>query len=706
MRVLGVDGGIASVGWTVIDVEPEQRTGRIVAAGTWMFESPEETTQTGPKLKNADRRMYRGQRRIVRRRAQRMREIRRLFFEQGMTENTDRYALRGDGLDPWELRAEGLDRILTPREWAVALGHIAIHRGFRSNRKGERSNAPGADKEKKGFFSGLEANRTRLEQSRGEERQYRTIGEMFARDPAYARQRRNRAGSFTHSIYRLDQEDEVRALFAAQRRLGNPAAGDSFLDAFIEYAFSQRPLKSSKELVGFCPFEAGERRTARFAPGFERFRLYSRLAALRLQVGRALEQPLAPEQLAGFPRDYGLTAKLSLSALRKHLDLDANTRFAGISRDDEKNDIVARHGSALAGTAAFRKALKPAIGALETQQLLSNTSQLDRAAEIITFNEDLDAIRAALAGAGLSNAAQAAIMAAVERGEFDAFKGAGHISAKAAANIVPGLMRGLVYSEACERAGYNHSASAVTSIDAVTSPVAKKALGEMLKQIRLLERVYGNRRDASGKKRFDRVHVEMARDIGKSIEERGKMERGIKDRNTQKDKLRDELKELLKLDRVTHEDLLRYELWKEQNGFCLYSNTEIPIAAVVATDNSVQVDHILPWSRFGDDSYRNKTLCFIKQNADKRGRTPSNGFRKPCRESGNGFRLPWNSASRCAASRSAITCYATQRKLRKNSVNAISTTRAMRYARCLQNSGANITRSRMVLYVYSPGPAS
>ena len=36
----------------------------------------------------------------------------------------------------------------------------------------------------------------------------------------------------------------------------------------------------------------------------------------------------------------------------------------------------------------------------------------------------------------------------------------------------------------------------------------------------------------------------------------------------------------------------------------------------------MQVDHILPWSRFGDDSFNNKTLCTAKANQEKRGRTP------------------------------------------------------------------------------------
>jgi len=38
------------------------------------------------------------------------------------------------------------------------------------------------------------------------------------------------------------------------------------------------------------------------------------------------------------------------------------------------------------------------------------------------------------------------------------------------------------------------------------------------------------------------------------------------------------------------------------------------------------VDHILPWSRFGDDSFVNKALVTAKANQDKRGRTPFEWF--------------------------------------------------------------------------------
>jgi CRISPR-associated endonuclease Csn1 len=46
------------------------------------------------------------------------------------------------------------------------------------------------------------------------------------------------------------------------------------------------------------------------------------------------------------------------------------------------------------------------------------------------------------------------------------------------------------------------------------------------------------------------------------------------------------------------------------------------VTAIIATDNSHQVDHILPWSRFGDDSYSNKVLCTARANQEKKGQTP------------------------------------------------------------------------------------
>ena len=308
MRILGIDVGIASTGWAVVEISEKEHTGRVVAAGSRTFDSPEESSSSGPKLKNAERRRYRGMRRTVRRRAQRMAKIRALFHQAGLIESQDRTALDGRGADPWQLRAAGLDRCLAPRELALALGHIAIHRGFRSNRKEDGANASNGTSE---MLPSIHANQERL-------KQWRTVGEMLARDPQFADRRRNRAGDFTRSLMRCDQEAEVRKLFHLQRKFGNLAASEELMAAFMDIAFSQRPLASSEDKVGDCIFEPAEKRTARFAPSFERFRFLSRLANLRLQTGRD-ERCLRVEELALCMDGFGKPAKITFANIRKRI---------------------------------------------------------------------------------------------------------------------------------------------------------------------------------------------------------------------------------------------------------------------------------------------------------------------------------------------------------------------------------------------------
>jgi CRISPR-associated endonuclease Csn1 len=615
MRVLGLDGGIASTGWAVLGFDSEDN-GQILAAGTRTFESPEESTKSGPKLKNADRRMYRLQRRVVRRRSQRMALIRKLFHERGMIESLSRKALDGHGLDPWELRAQGLERVLNPREWAIALGHIAVHRGFRSSRKNP-AKANQSDNEDGKMLKAIEATRDKLTK-------YRTVGEMFARDEAFIARKRNADGLFTRSILRGDQEAEIRTLFAVQKRFGNTAVSAEFQTAYEEAAFSQRPMQSAERMVGPCTFEPQEKRTSRFSPSFEAFRFLSRMAAMKLETG-VTERSLTPDEIRICFEGFGQTAKVSAASIRKKLDLDTNTRFSGIARDEEgKIDIAARTGEAAKGTAAFLKVLKK-LGDIETRNLFErHMPAIDRAAELITFNDDEGLIKEELRKTTLPEEAITVLVEGLDA--FKAFRGTANLSAKAVRAILPHLTEGMVYSEACEAAGYDHAARPVTKIEDISSPTARKALSEMLKQVKVLWQAYGP---------FDEIHLEMARDVGKGIEERSKIERGINKRTTEKQKAAEELKEKLSLSgEISPEDLLRYELWKEQNGKCLYTDESIPLPHVMASSNLVQVDHILPWSRFNDDSFINKTLCFTKANADKRGRTPFEWFSetKPLRE--------------------------------------------------------------------------
>lgn len=596
---LGIDLGIGSCGWALI--REANDTPGIAALGVRTFDVPETDKERTPT--NQLRRQQRGMRTVLRRRRQRMSELRELFRASGLIDSAHKDALKVARLDPWKLRGEALDRKLTGAEMAVVLGHIAKHRGFKSNSKRDRgANAP---KDSSAMLAAIATTRDRL-------KDYRTVGEMFAKHPEYERRKRNRDGDYSRSVLRDDQEREVRLIFDRQRRIGNPHASRELEDRFAAAAFFQRPLADSEYRVGSCPFEPAEKRAAKRAYSFELFRLLSRLTALRIRSGPS-ERAMTPEQIAAATADFGTQRGMTFKRLRKLLNLDDADRFDGVPVEDEgKRDVVARGGDMAPGTYTLRKILGDAW-----RTLLSAPDKIDQIAFVLSFREDVGSIRAGLEQLGLEPLVLDALMKGVERGDFGDFKGAGHISAKACRAIIPHLKGGFVYSGACSRAGYEHSERPETRLDAIGNPIARKALTEALKQVRAIVKQHG----LPG-----RIHVELARDVGKSREERDEISRGIERRNKEKDRLRGHFKDDVGVEPAGPEDLRRYELWREQNGRCIYTDKEIHPNAIVASDNSVQVDHILPWSRSGDDSFVNKTLCFATANQEKKGRTPHEWF--------------------------------------------------------------------------------
>jgi CRISPR-associated endonuclease Csn1 len=612
--VFGIDLGIASCGWSVLrHPTASDPTGEIVALGSWMFDVPETDKERTPT--NQIRRGNRLLRRVIRRRAQRMTEIRGLFAQNGLLAGNEPDALKRAGLDPWELRARGLDKPLSPAEFAVALGHIAKRRGFKSAKKGKEANIAGDDQK---MLKALEATKERLGR-------YRTVGEMFGRDADFRDRKRNRDGLFDRTQSRDDLIHEVAKLFEAQRRLGNDTASAALEAEFTAIAFRQLEMQDSEKLVGMCQFEPKEKRAARFAPSFEKFRLLGKLVNLRITTPDG-ERPLTPEEIRQATGDLGKTAKLSVKEVRKRIGLPANQRFSAFKPEDETQDIAARTGEAMHGTRKLRDALGEALWA----ELQAQPEQLDRIAHVISFHETADKIGNELQKLGLPAGAVDSLLDNLK--EFSRFKGAGHISAKAARALIPHLEAGLRYDQACEAVGYDHAASRwskreqvadkagfnalVKSMgEEIANPVARKSLTEGLKQLWAMRNRWGLP---------DAVHIEMARDVGNSLEKRNEIKRGIEKNTKQRGQERDESAEKLGIESgdVSGDTLLRYRLWKEQAGRCPYTDKAIPADAIDARDNSYQVDHILPWSRFGDDSYSNKVLCTARANQEKKGQTP------------------------------------------------------------------------------------
>ena len=638
----GIDLGIGSCGWAVLKESPaEGQPGTIVALGSWCFDVPETDKTREPT--NQIRRSNRLLRRVLRRRRQRMAALRLLFHQQGWLATADADALAQPGVDPLELRVQGLDRLLTPLEFALALGHIAKRRGFKSNAKTKSASTRDDDGK---VLAALSTNRAQLAEGKA-----RTWGEMVLNSNE---KRRNREGDYSRTAGREELKIEASKLFEAQRAQKNPRASAGLEKRYLDIAFFQRPLQDSEKLVGRCLFEPAEKRAAKLSPSFEEFRLLTGLLNQRIVTpGKSAERSLTIDELKRATPDLGMTATLSWKKLRERIGLQVGEDFAanvekkkkeakrrakknnkdeGESKDETSN---AETPTSLAtpGTYALRKALGEDLW----RSMASNAEQLDQIAHCLSFFETNEKINDELKKLNLDQPVLDALGKALDAGNFKDFQGAASISAKAARKLLPHLREGKRYDEACALAGYDHSASAFSGRKQITNkteflnflhdpnngvgssianPIARKALTEGLKQLWAMRQKFG----LPGA-----IHIELARDVGHSLKKRKEIEENIEEKTARNEHARAEVRGQLGLPseaRVPSGTLLRYQLWKEQNGECCYTGKKIPPGAIVETDTSVQVDHILPWSRFGDDSFKNKTLCFAQANQDKKNLTP------------------------------------------------------------------------------------
>jgi CRISPR-associated endonuclease Csn1 len=210
--------------------------------------------------------------------------------------------------------------------------------------------------------------------------------------------------------------------------------------------------------------------------------------------------------------------------------------------------------------------------------------------------------------------------------------GYGSLSIKAIEKLLPFLRQGMIYSSATPEdsalhaAGYlrrdqlrrrlfdflpNPQRTKNTPIGNIPNPVVKRTLAEVRKLVNALLREYG---------KPDEIHVEMARDLQMGKLKRDEYNKSIREKEKNREQIARTLLEIGQ--RPSRENILRYQLWVEQNFECLYSGRVISQAQLWGEGGGVEVDHILPQSRTLDDSQSNKVLCFRDMNQDKGDRTP------------------------------------------------------------------------------------
>lgn len=625
---LGLDIGIGSVGWAVLRNQPNGEPDRIQDLGVRIFDKAEQP-KTGASLA-APRRDARSARRRLRRHRHRLERIRYLMEQRGIMPVADiqaMYAAGGFQKSPYQLRAEALDRPLTKEEAVRVLIHLAQRRGYKSNSTAE---AAKDEKETGKVKTAIEENRRCMA-----EHGYRTVGEMMYRDERFWQkhpdgtryhQTRNKAEDYRFTVERAAIVDEVRQIFAAQRRLGTVWMDEDMETAYLSILESQRSFDEGPggdspfsggigERVGACTFEPDEKRAAKATYTFEYFKLLQDLSRMRLTGMGMPPEPLDAAQREALKSAALRSASLSYGQIRKKLNLDDDVFFHGLYYGEKtKEEAEKRKWPQMQSYHKMRTALdkvgKGAIGTLTEEQL-------NAVATILTECKS-DAKRiAALREAGIPPQFDEALLPL-------SFSKYGSLSVQAMQKLIPLLEEGLRYDEACTRVYGDHrglrseqrtNRLSLNDMEEITNPVVRRAVSQTIKVINAVVRTYGPP---------DVVRIELVREMSRTFDERRKMEKRQDDNRAANERAMDQIAEY-KGDHATRLDIVKFKLYREQDGVCLYSGQNLDIARLFEPGYA-DVDHIIPYSRCFDDSYQNKVLVLASENRQKGNRLPYEYF--------------------------------------------------------------------------------
>lgn len=612
-RILGIDVGIASIGYALVEfddenIETNDKNGRIIKSGVRTFERA-EIPKTGESLAKP-RREARLARRRNRRRTQRMYQIKQLFINYGLVnpnEIDSLYETANYKKDVWELRKDALERSLTKEEFARALTHIAKRRGFKSLRKTEEARSAGE------LLKGIEETKSKLKEGN-----FLTPGQMFASLYADGEAKRNKADSYKKSIQRELLEDEVKTIFARQRERSNPYANEELEQEYSKIAFYQRPIGSVENMVGKCTFEPSELRAPKQSYSAELFVALTKLHNLSLidPINKENNRVLTGDEIKVVVKMCYEKNKVTYEQIRKEFNIPETTQFKGLKSSKPDKDPEKETFFEMKGYHAIRKAVEK-VSKEEWELLKDDKDALNKIATAITFKKSDDAIREYLLSEGMS----VKIVEALTQADISMSKVL-HLSVKALDKIIPHMLDGFKYHDACTMAGYEFNKTldtskkgkklrALTPDEVTVNPVVNRAVAQFRKVVNAIIREYGY---------FDQMNIEMARELSNSPEDRRKIENAQKDFKNQKDEAKTRCLEN-GINPDSGSNLLKFRLWEEQGGYCLYSGKYIEPVKLADMDYT-DIDHIIPYSRSMDDSLNNKTLCLAEENRQKGNKIP------------------------------------------------------------------------------------
>lgn len=634
---LGLDIGTTSIGWAVIDLD----NNRVHDVGVRIFEKPEDP-QSGKSLAEP-RRTARSTRRRLKRRRQRLNTLKQFFITNNLltAEEIEKLLAPDCKFNPYEIREKAINEKVSNEELFVALYHIAKRRGYKSNRKSLEEK----DSEGSRVLSAISDNAAILAKL-----DTKSVATALNRDSKFAEHKRNKRDDYTNSFVRGNFEAETNAIIDTQRKYG-PSLGDEQIKTLLygdeergiyTGIFSQRPFMTSdliQDMRGVCELEnkrhfperdfgkdhkskpkQGEERAPRASYSFELFRLAQNLSHFRVVIDKEA-RGLTPDEIAQVVEKAKSIKTLKYSHVRDVLGYKNSDNFTfasgmirGKVKSDDKTSGEANKFDELTFYHAVKSALKNSPE--DWARLEHNTEYFDTLGEILTTNKDDESLRRELVKLELTEASIKELLKLN-------FSGFGHLSFAALRKLTPHLLAGNTYDKAVELAGYKFTQTlsgdktklpplSPREAEQITNPIVKRAISQTIKVVNAVIRKY----DLPS-----RIGIEAAGDLAKNFRERNDIKKLQDDNAAKNEKIKDKLIEL-GVATPTGLQITKYKLYEQQNGKCMYSGKPLDINQLFIDERYGEIDHIIPFSRCGNDSMNNKVLVLASENQNKGNLTP------------------------------------------------------------------------------------
>ena len=641
-KVLGMDLGVGSIGWCLIEKDDNNSPKRILRMGSRIvpISSDEETgyTKGNAISKNADRTAKRTARKCYDRYQVRRKALVNLLKRLGMEPNNN-LMFEQTPIELWQKRADAASKEVSLEELGRVLLHINQKRGYKHSR------ISNSDSKETAYVQ--EVN-SRYDDLKAEGL---TIGQHFA--AKLKENEQETADGKKYYNYRIKEqvyprhayEEEVKQILEVQSQYNPDVLSPDVCKEIMDIIFYQRDLKSCKNLVSLCEFESytitkdgkviniGPKVAPRTSPLAQLSSILETANNITIRNRKNDELYISPEQRKAIADFLDNHEVMKLTDLYKILNIGRKDGWwAGkaIGKGLKGNTTKCQIREALSGLpkeqvdslTAFHLEIDEYVDEEtgEVRKRINNTQAeqqpLYKLWHMLYSIKDNKELTGALNHLGIEDEESIEKLCKLD------FRTAGYAnkSAKAIGRILPYLMEGMMYSDACELAGFDHSRRInpdrvlLTHLPQIQKnelrqPVVEKILNQLVNIVNALLENEGA---------IDEIRVELARELKQSKDERNEAFK----RNNQNERLNKELAErIMKYGLTpTRNRILKLKMWEESEHSCMYCGQPVdPVEFLKGVD--VEREHIIPRGLLFDNSFTNQVCSCRRCNSKKGMRT-------------------------------------------------------------------------------------